>query len=94
VTCATAARAAWQLPVEPAPHYRRPVPKSRSTTDAAAVAELRRERDLALAEVQRLQEELVRLQTRVHVLEAERAPAPQRLRGLASLLDPQPAHGA
>ena len=73
------------------PHYRQPVPKS---SPAAETAALRDERDRALAEVQRLQEELVRLQARVEVLEAERVPVPQRLRGLASLLDPQRAHGA
>lgn len=58
------------------------------------LAELRRERDQALAQVRDLQEQLVRLQARLQVLEAERVPAPQRLRGLASLLDPQRAHGA
>lgn len=66
----------------------------RARAGTAELAELRGERDRALAEVQRLQEELVRLQTRVLVLEAERVPAPQRMRGLASLLDPQRAHGA
>jgi hypothetical protein len=86
----TTSRTAWQRRYRPASHYRRPVPKTSSTETAA----LRQERDRALAEVQRLQEQLVRLQARVEVLEAERVPAPQRLRGLASLLDPQPARGA
>ena len=86
----TTSGAAWQRWYRPASHYRRPVPKPSSAETAA----LRQERDRALAEVQRLQEELVRLQARVEVLEAERVPTPQRLRGLASLLDPQRAHGA
>jgi hypothetical protein len=90
VSRVTAPWTAWQRPTTDRPHYRRPVPK----TSSAESARLREERDRALAEVQRLQEELVRLQARVEVLEAERVPTPQRLRGLASLLDPQRAHGA
>ena len=91
VIMVTGPAAAWQRRCQRSPHYRRPVPNS---SPAAELAALRQERDRALAEVQRLQEELVRLQARVHVLEAERVPAPQRLRGLASLLDPHRAHGA
>ena len=90
VSGVTAPHPAWQQRTTDRRHYRRPVPK----TSSAELARLRQERDRALAEVQRLQEELVRLQARVEVLEAERVPTPQRLRGLASLLDPQRAHGA
>ena len=67
---------------------------------AALTAELevvRRERDRALAEVERLQAEVVRLHAKVQDADAAlAAPAPPRLRGLASLLDPHAveAHGA
>ena len=72
----------------------------RVATLTAELDGVRRERDRALAEVERLQAEVVRLHAKVQALadaEAARPPStPPRLRGLASLLDPQAveAHGA
>lgn len=52
-------------------------------TNASVAAQLR----AALAEVDRLQAEVVRLQARLDVLEAAAAPVLPRRRGLASLID-------
>jgi hypothetical protein len=47
----------------------------------------------ALAEVDRLQAEVVRLQARLELLEAAAVPAAPRRRGLASLIDTGAATG-